>query len=73
MFVVGGFWDLCGLFHLHSGKLRVDGSRNPGWSPVEGKVVYPVIFQRFYTYIPGGAGFLNHQQYEDVFPVNVFG
>ena len=39
--------------------------RNPVNSPVEGTVVYPIIFEGvIQLYIPAGClGFLNHQQY----------
>ena len=43
----------------HSGKMA---TRNPVNSPVEVGSFIP-LFTRGFSTIPGGAGFLNHQQY----------
>ena len=48
-------WN-CWFHSVHGSEIRR--------SPVEGKVVHPIIYKGF-SYIPGGflAGFLNHQEY----------
>ena len=44
-------------------KHRILMVQNPARKPVEGTVVYPIIYT--VLYIPGGClGFLNHQQYQ---------
>ena len=44
------------------------GGTVDGWNPANQLrlVVYPIIYK--VVYIPGGAGYLNHQQYDSIFP-----
>ena len=55
--------DMVSLSMWINGRNTVDASEIQKNSPVEGKVVYPIIYDGFFTSQVVIAGFLKHQQW----------